>query len=283
MFPTFLIGLREGLEAALVVSILVAYLIKTQHGRGLGAMWAGVGAAVLLSLGFAQLLQVIATGLQFRTQEIFEGVASIVAVALVTGMVFWMRTAARMLKTDLHDKLGQALAIGPLAVAGVAFIAVAREGVETVLFISQSIDSVRASGSSSAPVFGALLGIGVALLLGYGLYRGTVKLNLKTFFTWTGVLLIVIAAGVLRYGVHDLQEAGVAPGGTATAFDLTGLLPPTSWYGTLLSGTLNIEADPTWLEVGVWCAYLIPVLALFLLLRSRTPAPASAGSVRPAA
>jgi high-affinity iron transporter len=283
VFPTFLIGLREGLEAALVVSILVAYLIKTQHGRGLGAMWAGVGAAVLLSLGFAQLLQVIAAGLQFRTQEIFEGVASIVAVALVTGMVFWMRTAARMLKTELQDKLGRALVLGPLAVAGVAFIAVAREGVETVLFISQSIDSVRASGSSTAPVFGAVLGIGVALVLGYGLYRGTVKLNFKTFFTWTGVLLIVIAAGVLRYGVHDLQEAGVAPGGTATAFDLTGLLPPTSWYGTLLSGTLNIEADPTWLEVGVWCAYLIPVMALFLLLRSHTPAPASAGSVRPAA
>lgn len=282
MFATFLIGLREGLEAALVVSILVAYLVKTQHGRGLGAMWTGVAAAVLLSLGFAQLLQAIASGLQFRTQEIFEGVASIVAVALVTGMVFWMRTAARMLKTELHDKLGHALTIGPLAVAGVAFIAVAREGVETVLFISQSIDSVRASGSSTAPVFGAVLGIGVALILGYGLYRGTVKLNFKTFFTWTGVLLIVIAAGVLRYGVHDLQEAGVAPGGTATAFDLTGLLPPTSWYGTLLSGTLNIEADPTWLEIAAWCAYLIPVLALFLLL-PRTPQTTPAGAVRPTA
>jgi high-affinity iron transporter len=261
---TFLIGLREGLEAALVVSILVAYMVKTGNRRGMAPMWAGVGAAVVLSLAFAEAMQLISVGLQFQAQEIFEGVASVVAVGLVTWMIFWMRKAARHLRGELEGRLENALTVGPLAVTAVAFIAVAREGLETVLFIRQAAQSGDPARSASGPVAGALLGIAAAVVLGYLLYRGAVRLEFKRFFTITGAALIVVAAGVLRYGIHDFQEAGVLPGGGAIAFDLSWLIPPTSWYGTVLQGTINFVAAPTWLEVGFWLAYLVPVTYLFL-------------------
>lgn len=259
---TFLIGLREGLEASLVVSILVAYMVKTGNRRGMVPMWGGIAAAVLLSLAFAQGMQLISTGLQFRTQETFEAVASVIAVGLVTWMIFWMRRAARGLRAELEGRLESALTIGPLAVTAVAFVAVVREGLETVLFIRQAAQS--GPQSTSGPVVGALLGIAAAVVLGYLLYRGAVTLNFKRFFTWTGAALIVVAAGVLRYGVHDFQEAGLLPGGSAIAFDISWLIPPTSWYGTLLEGTINFVAAPSWLEVVCWVAYVVPVMYLFL-------------------
>jgi len=261
VFSNFLIGLREGLEAALVVGILVAYLVRTDNTRRLPALWLGIGAAAGASLAVGAGLTFIDHSLDvFKAQETFGGIMSIIAVAFVTGMVFWMRRQARALKGELQDRLATAIAGGAAAVAIIAFIAVGREGLETALFLWPAI---RAAGSGVEPVAGALLGIAVATVIGWLIYRGSVRLNLATFFTVTGAALIVVAAGVLAYGIHDLQEAGILPGLTNLAFDVSEHVPPSSWYGTLLKGIFNFSAASTWLEVTAWFAYAVPTLILF--------------------
>jgi high-affinity iron transporter len=274
VFANYLIGLREGLEAALVVSILVAYLVKTGNGRRLAPLWMGVLSAVVLSLLFGALLTFTSRHLSFEAQEAFGGTLSIVAVGFVTWMIFWMRRTARHLSRELRGRLDAALAMGAGALALTAFIAVGREGLETSLFIWSA---VQATGQSTQPVVGAVLGLATAVVLGYLFYRGALRINLATFFTWTGALLIVVAAGVLAYGVHDLQEAGVLPGLNSLAFDVSGAVPPSSWYGTLLKGTINFSPATTWLQAVVWIAYIVPVSVLFLLpTRAGAPAARSA-------
>lgn len=263
MVANFLIGLREGLEASLVVSILVAYLVRTGRRDRLPLVWAGVAAAVGLSVGFAALLTYTeATVLRSdESKEVFAGVLSVVAVGFVTWMIFWMRRASRGIGKELQGKLDSAVAMGSLAVVLMAFLAVAREGLETALFM---FTAVQASGSTVGPLIGFALGIGAAVALGWLLYRKAVTINLATFFKVTGVLLIFVAAGVLAYGVHDLQEGGVLPGGESLAFDVTAQVPPGSWYGTLLRGIFNFSPQTTWLQLVVWVGYLVPVLYLFL-------------------
>jgi len=270
MFATFLIGLREGLEASLVVGILVAYLVRTGNRARLAPVWGGIALAVALSLGFGALLQFTSAQLSFRAQEAFGGFASLLAVAFVTWMVFWMRRTARSLKSELHGRLDTALTLGPLALALTAFVAVGREGLETALFLWSAVSS---TGQTASPVIGAVLGLLAAVALGYLLYRRAVSLNLKTFFTWTGAGLVVVAAGVLSYGVHDLQEAGVLPGLNTLAFDVSGAVPPSSWYGTLLKGIFNFSPRTSVLEAIAWVCYVVPVLALFF--RPAAPAPAA--------
>jgi high-affinity iron transporter len=259
--PTFLIGLREGLEASLVVGILVAYLVKTGRRDRLAPVWSGVAAAVVLSLAFGAVLQFTSATMSFEQQEAFGGFASLVAVAFVTWMVFWMRRTARFLKTELHGRLDTALALGPLALALTGFVAVGREGLETALFLWTAIQSSDQAAVSTSSAFGGLL---AAALLGWAFYKGAVELNLKSFFTWTGGALVVVAAGVAAYGVHDLQEASILPGLNDRAFDISNTLPPTSWYGTLLKGVFNFQPNPTVLQVVVWLAYVVPVLLFFL-------------------
>ncbi|MGW1769022.1 iron uptake transporter permease EfeU [Streptomyces sp. NPDC002073] len=261
MFSNYLIGLREGLEASLVVCILVAYLVKTGHKGRLPALWAGVGIACALSLGFGAALTWGTHELTFKAQELIGGSLSIISVGLVTWMVFWMKRTARHLKAELHGKLDAALAMGTGALVATAFLAVGREGIETSLFVW---GSVRAAGDGNAPLTGALLGIASAVVLGWLFYRGALKINLAKFFTWTGGMLVVVAAGVLAYGVHDLQEADFVGGLQDKAFDISATIPPDSWYGTLLKGTFNFQPDPTVLQVTVWALYLVPALALFL-------------------
>ncbi|WP_328870906.1 FTR1 family protein [Streptomyces sp. NBC_00287] len=262
MFANYLIGLREGLEASLVVCILVAYLVKTDRRDALRPVWIGIGVAVALSLGFGCALEFGSQELTFEAQEALGGSLSLIAVGLVTWMVFWMRRTARHLKAELHGKLDAALQIGTAALVATAFLAVGREGLETALFVWTS---VRAAGEgSSDPVTGAALGLATAVLMGWLFYRGALRINLAKFFTWTGGMLVVVAAGVLAYGFHDLQEADWLPGLTNKAFDITGTIPPDSWYGTLLKGVFNFQPDPTVLQVTVWLLYLIPTLALFL-------------------
>lgn len=272
MLANYLIGLREGLEATLVVSILVAYLVKTGHRDRLGAIWAGVGAAIALSLGFGALLTFTASNLSFEAQERFGGVMSIVAVGFVTWMIFWMRRTARFLKSELHGKLDAALLMGTLALVVTAFIAVAREGLETSLFLWAAAQS---TGRGATPILGAALGIATAVVLGYLLYRRAVSINLARFFTWTGAGLIVVAGGVFAYGVHDLQEAGDLPGLNDLAFDVSGAVPPDSWYGALLKGVFNFSPATTWLEAAAWLLYVVPVMVLFFL-PSRKPSSAPA-------
>ena len=260
MFATFLIGLREGLEASLVVGILVAYLVKTGNRDRLAPVWGGVALAVGISLGFGALLQFTSAQMSFRAQEAFGGFASLLAVAFVTWMVFWMRRTARFLKSELHGKLDAALTLGPLALALTAFVAVGREGLETALFLWSAVQS---TGNGASPVVGAVLGLAAAVALGYLLYRRAVNLNLQNFFRWTGAGLVVVAAGVFSYGVHDLQEAGILPGLNTLAFDVSGAVPPSSWYGTLLKGIFNFSPRTSVLEAVAWVCYVVPVLVLF--------------------
>ncbi|MFE1247464.1 iron uptake transporter permease EfeU [Streptomyces sp. NPDC058766] len=272
MFSNYLIGLREGLEASLVVCILIAYLVKTGRRDALKPIWTGIAVAVALALGFGCALEFGSQELTFQAQEALGGSLSILAVVLVTWMVFWMRRTARHLKAELHGRLDAALAMGTGALVATAFLAVGREGLETALFVWASVHA--ASDGTPRPLLGVVLGLLTAVLLGWLFYRGALRINLARFFTWTGAMLVVVAAGVLAYGVHDLQEADFLPGLTSKAFDVSGTIPPDSWYGTLLKGIFNFQPDPTVLQAVVWTLYLVPTLALFFLPSRTTPVPA---------
>jgi high-affinity iron transporter len=269
VLANFLIGLREGLEASLVVSILLAYLVRTDRRRDVRYIWLGIGAALALVVVVFVAVTLAFEQLPFVWQEAVGGTLSILAAGLVTWMIFWMRRTARGLKRELEGELATAVELGPLAIATVAFLTVGREGLETAAIIWATI-----SGSYTAsPFVGAVSGILVAVLLGYLIYRGALRINLSTFFQVTGALLIVVAAGVLAYGVHDLQEAGLLPGLSNLAFDVSAVVPPDSWYGTLLKGTLNFQPDPTWLQTIAWVVYVVPVLFLYLRQQGTPTAP----------
>ncbi|MEU8540808.1 iron uptake transporter permease EfeU [Streptomyces sp. NPDC048717] len=262
MLGNYLIGLREGLEASLVVCILIAYLVKTGRRDALKPVWAGIAVAVTVALAFGAGLEFGSQELTFEAQELLGGSLSIIAVGLVTWMVFWMRRTARHLKTELHGKLDAALQMGTGALVATAFLAVGREGLETALFMWTSVRT--STNGSYEPLLGAILGLLTAVLLGWLFYRGALKINLAKFFTWTGGMLVVVAAGVLAYGVHDLQEGGFLGGLQNKAFDISETIPPDSWYGTLLKGVFNFQPDPTVLQVTVWALYLVPTLLFFL-------------------
>ncbi|MFJ7911740.1 iron uptake transporter permease EfeU [Kitasatospora sp. NPDC096204] len=281
MFGNYLIGLREGLEASLVVCILIAYLVKTGRKDKLAPVWIGVGSAVALSMAFGALLQFGSSQLTFEAQEALGGTLSVISVGLVTWMVFWMRRTARHLKTELHGKLDAAIAMGTTALVVTSFLAVGREGLETSLFIWTA---VQATGDGWNPLLGAMLGLLTSVVLGWLFYRGALKINLAKFFTWTGAMLVVVAAGVLAYGVHDLQEAGWLPGLQSVAFDISSTIPKDSWYGTLLKGVFNFQPDPTVLQLVVWLLYLLPTLAVFFNLFGGGKAkPAQRVTAKPAA
>jgi len=275
VFSNFLIGLREGLEASLVVGILVAYLVKTGRTNRLVPLWSGVALAAAASLGFAAVLHFTSNELSDRAEQIFAGVMSIIAVAFVTWMVFWMRSTSRTMKTELHGKLDAAAEMGSVAIAVMAMVAVAREGLETALFLWTN---EKAMGAASHPAVGGLLGIAAAVLLGYLIYRQAVAVNLAKFFKVTGALLIVIAAGVLSAGVHELQEASLIGGEDTVALNISSWYSADAWYGSLLRGIFNFTPTLTVLQVVVWFAYLIPVMVLFFRPSGpsrQLPAPAS--------
>jgi high-affinity iron transporter len=271
VFASYLIGLREGLEATLVVSVLVAFLVKGDRKDRLPLVWAGVIAAVALSVGFGALLTFTAAHLGHQQQELFDAITSLLATVFVTWMIFWMRRAARSLSGELRTKLNDALQLGSTAVAVMAFLAVAREGLETSLLF---FASVQGATTTATPLIGISLGILTSIVLGWGIYKSALKINLTTFFTWTGLLLILVAAGIFKYGVHDLQEANVLPGLTTQAFDISAILPPDSWWGALVAGMFNITPQPSVLETIAWVVYAVPTLILFLRPQSRRPAPA---------
>ena len=258
-----LIGLREGLEAALVVSILIAFLVKTERRSALPFVWIGVTIAVLLSVGVGALITFTTATMTFQQKEVFGGGMSILAVVFVTGMIFWMRKAARTIAAELRGKMEDALKIGPLAVVVLSFVAVGREGLETAVFFYSSVQS--AGVGTTEPLIGFLIGISIAIALAWLLYFGAIRFNLGKFFTWTGALLVFVAAGVLAYGLHDLQEAGVLPGLTTLAFDLSDTVPEASWYGALLKGIFNYSQQTTVLQAIAWVGYVAIVLPLFLI------------------
>ncbi|MDQ2783164.1 MAG: FTR1 family protein [Actinomycetota bacterium] len=271
-----LIGLREGLEAALVVVILVAFLVKTERRWALKYVWAGVAVAVALAVAIGALLTYGTGQLSFEQQELIGGFASIIAVGFVTAMVFWMRTAARTISGELKGRLDKALDVGPWAIMLVAFLGVGREGLETAIFFYATTEA--AGQGNAQPMFGWIIGLLAAVALGVLIYRGAVKINLMKFFRYTGILLVVVAGGILAYGLHDLQEAGFLPGLNNLAFDVRSVIPPDSWYGVLLKGIFNFSPNTTWLQAVAWVLYVGIVLTLFLrpvkVTAPQVPAPA---------
>jgi len=272
-----LIGLREGLEAALVVVILLAFLVKTDRRWGIPYVWAGVGTAVALSVVLGAVLTFGTRSLSFQAQEIIGGTASIVAVGFVTAMVFWMKSAARTISGELKGRLDRALDLGPLAVAFVGFLGVGREGLETAIFFYATAQA--AGEGNNLPLLGWVVGFAGAVVLGYLIYRGALQINLSVFFRWTGIALIIVAAGILSYGIHDLQEAGVLPGLNNLAFDVSGTIDPSTWYAAVLKGIFNFTPATTVLQAVAWSTYVVVVL-FFFLRPPRQAAPAASERTR---
>lgn len=261
MLSTFIIALREGLEASLIVGILVAYIVKTNRKNYLKPLWTGVISAIIASVGLGAFLTFTSVSLTDRGQELFAGVTSFIAVALVTWMVFWMKRTARNLRNELQGKMDAAVSAGPLALAGAAFFAVIREGLETSLFVYTNFQSVADTTSSVA---GLTLGFAVSITLGYLIYKSSIKLNLSKFFTYSGVALIIVAAGVLSYGVHEFQELGYLPGPDAFVWDVTSFIAKDSILGASLSGTIGFDTTTSWMQLGVYVMYLGAVLVPYL-------------------
>jgi high-affinity iron transporter len=271
-----LTGLREGVEAALIVSIILAYLAKTGNARYFGRIWLGTGAAIALSIAIGVVLRITIGGMEERTEQIFEGIAMLVAASVVTWMLFWMRRTAANIKGELHAGVDRALTEGGvLALSILAFTAVIREGIETALFL---LGQVSAAGEqASSTLVGAVIGLLIAIALGYGFYRGAQVMNLRTFFQWTGVALIFIAAGLVSHAVHEFAEAGVITIGTATAFDISGILPhdpeagALGVVGSILRALFGYSSTPEWITLLSWLAYLGIVLPTSLRPVKRAP------------
>ncbi|OBB57788.1 iron transporter [Mycobacterium sp. 852013-51886_SCH5428379] len=268
LFGSGLIGLREGLEAAIVVTILVAFLVKSDRRDALKWVWLGVGAAVAMTVVVFLTIQFSAYTITGLGAEAIAGVASLIAVAIVTTMVLWMKSAAAGLSGELRSNMDRALETGPYAVTALAFLAVGREGVETALFMVG-----YAEAETAWPLFGLILGVLIAAAIAYGMYAGAIRIDLAKFFKYTGVFLIVVAAGILSYGIGALQTVGWLPGLTTRAFDISGWFHWSSWYGEVIQGIFNITPTPTVLQLAGWLAYLAVVLFAYLRPTRRAAAP----------
>jgi high-affinity iron transporter len=274
MIPALLITLREGLEASLIVTILLAYLVQTQRRAEVRRVWLGVAAAVAVSLGVGLAVAAGGASLSRQSQELLEGFAGLAAVGLLTWMIFWMRRHGRLLRKELAVKTDEALASGSAyALPMLAFVAVGREGLETVLFLYAAFSASSDPGASGG---GAVIGLLVAIALGYGIYKGSARLNLRLFFQATGGLIIVVAAGLIASSIHEFNEAGVLLFGTTTAWDISRFIGSSGFLGNLLKGLIGYEPKPTVLQAAGYFAYLVPTLFTFYRgsLRTRTATPA---------
>jgi high-affinity iron transporter len=272
VLPTFVIGLREGLEAALIVGIVAAFLRQQDRRDALRQVWIGVSLALLLCLGIGVALQVLDRELPQRQQEGLETVIGLVAVAMVTYMVVWMRRHSRDLKRSLEQATSSALERGSTrALVAMAFLAVVREGFETAVFL---IAAFNASESPATAGGGALLGVVVAVVIGAGIYRGGIRINLSRFFRITGLVLVVVAAGLLATAAHTGHEAGWLNSGQKQMFDMSWLVRPGTPLASVLTGVLGLQPRPVVAEFVAWIVYLVP-LALYVAwpARRRTPAP----------
>ena len=287
MIANLLIALREGLEAALVVSIIVAYLVKTDRRDALPKLWIGVGLATLIPLVAGAIMTWGPKTLSFQGQEILGGTLSFVAVGLVTWMIFWMGKNARELKGELEGSLSKALAEdgSGWGVVWIAVVAVGREGVETALFVWATVRSSIETSIMQTTV-GVVTGLVIAIVLGVLIYQGAVRINFRIFFATTGYFLVVVAAGIVAYGIGDLQEAGVLPGIMSHAWDLSSYLPastsPLHWLYVLLQAMFQFNLQPTVLQVVGWWVYIVPTLVLLTLqITGRWPSPARAVEAAP--
>ncbi len=270
MLATFVIGLREGLEASLIVGIIAAFLGR--HGRrdALRQVWVGVGAAVAICIGIGVVLQVVEQSLPQAQQEGLETVVGLFAVAMVTFMIVWMRGHARSMKGELEGAAADALARGSAnALVAMAFLAVMREGFETAVFL---LATFQASGNALLAAIGAVLGVIVAVVIGYGIYRGGVRLNMARFFRVTGLVLVLVAAGLVMTALHTAFEAGWIQFGQSRAMDLSWLVRPGTPVESLLTGVLGIQAYPTVIETLGWVIYAVPMVLFVAWPQRRRPA-----------
>lgn len=278
MIAPFLIMLREGVEAALVVAIIAGYLARTGRAHALGAVWTGVGLAVVLCIALGIALELTASELPQKIQELFEAGVGLFAVIVLTSMVFWMGKAARSIRATLHAGVDEAFASGSgwKALAFLAFFAVAREGLESILFLIAAWQQMDDVGIEA--FVGAVLGLAVACAIGVAFYRGGKRIDLARFFRWTGVLILFVAAGIAAGVVRSLHEAGLWNGLQKTVFDASAILPADGPVGTLLSGLFGYRDAPSLGEVLVWILYLVPALTAFLLGSRPAPSPRAVAS-----
>lgn len=262
MIPTFVITLREGVEASLIIGIIAAFLVKEGRRDAMRQMWVGIGIAVVLCVGVAVLLEVVGQQLPQKEQEGLETVVGLIAVSAVTYMIVWMRRHARGIKAQLEGDAASALATGStLALVGMAFLAVLREGFETSVFL---LAAFQDSTDTTAAGAGAILGLLAAIAIGLGLYRGGVRINLTRFFRITGIVLVFVAAGLLASAAHTAHEAGWINGLQGQAIDLSWLVQPGTVSGSLLTGMLGLQPSPTVIEAILYLGYAIPVAAYVL-------------------
>ena len=262
MFSNYLIGLREGLEAALIVSILATYLVRTNRRDAFKYIWIGVAAAVAVSIGVGALLSFTESKLLegVHAEELFVGTMSFIAVGFVTYMIMWMRKAGATMSSELSGKLETALVAGSATIILTAFAAVAREGVETAVFV---FAATKIAGQTAGAILGVTLGLITAVILGYLIYRRAVKINLKKFFAVTGYFLILVAAGVLSYAIHEFQEIGLLPGDGSLAFDVSHAINEEGWLGAIASGVFNFDPDTTWVQLVAWIVYVGTLVLAF--------------------
>jgi high-affinity iron transporter len=266
MIPTFVITLREGVEASLIVGIIAAFLVKEGRRDAIRQMWVGVAIAIALCVGVAVILEIVGQDLPQRQQEGLETVVGLIAVGAVTYMIVWMRRNARGIKATLEGDAASALAAGStLALVAMAFLAVLREGLETSVFLLAAFQN---STDTSAAGFGAVAGLIAAVAIGLGLYRGGVRINLTRFFRITGVVLVFVAAGLLATAAHTAHEAGWVNGLQGQAVDLSWLVQPGTVSGSLLTGMLGLQPAPTVIEALVYVLYAVPML-LFVIWPER--------------
>ena len=265
MGAAFIIALREGIEAALIVSIVLAYLKQLGRTDRSRLVWLGTALAVLLSAATGTVIFTVGADFEGTAEQVFEGLVTLTAVGVLTWMIFWMRRQGARIKSELQHRVDTALVAGGLALAALAFFAVLREGVETALFLFAAAEGTAVEGGAvGAQLVGAALGLVLAVVLGVLLYRGGIRMNLRTFFKITGAILIVVAAGLFAYSVHELQEAGWFPFLEAHAYDVSATLPDDEGIGAVLRGLVGFNADPGVLEVLAWATYLVVVGALYL-------------------
>lgn len=263
MLAPFLIMFREGVEAAVIVGIIASYLRQTGRTHLMKGIWVGILLATLMCVAIAMILQATTGDFPQQEQELFAGIIAIVAVCVLTGMVFWMKKAGRSIKGELHSQLESAIQVEDkwgLALVGMAFFAVAREGLETVVFL---LATFQQNVGPKAPV-GALFGYAAAIAVGVGIYQGGIRINLRKFFKWTGAFIILVAAGLLAGGVRALHEAGIWNIGQTVVFDWSGILPTYGLIGSVLAGIFGYTDAPTVSELVAYFGYLIPTMLLFL-------------------
>ncbi|MBI3649190.1 MAG: FTR1 family protein [Actinobacteria bacterium] len=264
MGAALLITLREGIEAALIISILLAYLRQLGRRDRSYLIWWGTGVAIVASLAAGALIFNLGGEFEGTGEQLFEGLTTLTAVCVLTWMIFWMRRQGLRIKSELQDKVDSALVTGGLALATLAFVAVLREGIETALFVFAAAKGTAAGTGVAGQLLGAFVGLAMAVVLGVLLYRGGIRLDMRTFFRVTGGLVLVVAAGLFAFSMRELQDAGVLPFLTGIAYDVSGTFADDAGLGSVLRAIFGYQADPTWLEVLAWIGYVGVTATLYL-------------------